>query len=161
MLKPALVPRPLWGRSVYNRLPRKQWESLRRTVLAAAANTCTHCSMQYDSHMVCHEVWAHDDLKHVATLKGFEIVCRDCDSVGHLGKSLLIGGKKGDKGTADRGAQAVAHLMSVNGITKKQANQLIDEAFGKWMERSRHKTWAVEIAPELIKQYPVLSDLEL
>jgi hypothetical protein len=161
MLTPALVPSPLWGRSVYKCLPRKRWESLRRTVLEAAGNRCTHCAKQYDSHMVCHEVWAYDDLKHVATLTAFEIVCRDCDSVGHLGKSLLIGSKKGDEGTADRGEQAVAQLMRVNGITKQQANKLIDDAFGKWIERSKHKTWAVEVAPELIEKNPVLSDLEL
>lgn len=116
-LTPALVPHPLWRKSVYNALPRKRWEALRRTVQEAAANACIHCGAKYDSHMVCHEVWAYDDVKHVATLTAFEIVCRDCNSVLHLGKSLLIGGRKGDKGTADRGEQAVAQLMKVNRIT--------------------------------------------
>ena len=161
MLTPALVPRPLWGRSVYNRLPRKQWESLRRTVLEVAANTCTHCAEQYDSHMVCHEVWTYDDVKHVATLTAFEIVCRDCDSVLHLGKSLLIGAKKHDEGSAERGDQAVKQLMKVSGITKRQANTLIDDAFGRWMDRSKHKTWAVKIARELIERHPVLASLTL
>jgi hypothetical protein len=160
-LVPAMVPRPLWGRSVYNRLPRKQWEKLRRTVLEAAANTCNRCAAHYESHMVCNEVWQYDDQQHVATLKAFEIVCRDCDSVLHLGKSLLIGGKRGDEGTAERGEQAVAQLMKVNGITKQQANKLIDDAFGKWMDRSKRKTWAIQIAPEVVETFPILTDLAL
>jgi len=111
--------------------------------------------------MVCHEVWAYDDLNHLATLTAFEIVCRDCDSVLHLGKSLLIGGKRGDEGTTERGEQAVAQLMKVNGITKKQANKLIDDAFGQWIDRSKHRTWAIQIAPDLIGKHPVLTDIQL
>ncbi|HEY2975893.1 MAG TPA: hypothetical protein VGJ48_25490 [Pyrinomonadaceae bacterium] len=164
-LMPAMVPHPLWGRGVYNELRRtqrrKQWEALRRTVLEAAANTCARCAARYDSHMVCNEIWQYDDQQHIATLKAFEIVCRDCDSVLHLGKSLLIGGKRGDEGTAERGEQAVKQLMKVNGIKKKEANKLIDDAFGQWMDRSKHKTWAMQIAPELIENHPVLTDLEL
>ncbi len=164
-LMPAMVPRPLWGRSVYNELRRtrrrKQWEALRRTVLEAAANTCARCSAQYDSHMVCNEIWQYDDQQHIATLNAFEIVCRDCDSVLHLGKSLLIGGKRRDQGTAERGEQAVNQLMKVNGIKKKEANKLILGAFDKWLERSDHLTWAIEIAPELIEKHPVLTELKL
>jgi ribosomal protein L32 len=99
MLAPTLVPRPLYGRSVYNELRntkrRKQWEALRRAMLDAAANTCAHCGAIYESHMVCNEVWAYDDQNHVATLTGFEMVCRDCDSVLHYGKSMLISEAKG------------------------------------------------------------------
>jgi hypothetical protein len=164
-LTPALVPRPLFGRSVYNELRRtkrrKQWEALRRTVLEAASNTCARCAATYDSRMVCNELWAYDDINHIATLTAFEIVCRDCDSVLHFGKSLLIGSKKGDEAMANRADQAIVHLMKVNGITEKQAHNLIDDAFGKWMERSKHKTWAIQIAPELIDKHPALVDLKL
>lgn len=164
-LMPAMVPRPLWGRSVYNELRktkrRKQWDALRRTMLEAAANTCARCAAQYDSHMVCNEIWQYDDETHTATLKAFEIVCRDCDSVLHLGKSLIIGGKRGDDGTEERGEQAVRQLMKVNNITKRQAMKMIDDAFGQWMDRSEHEIWAVQIAPELIEQHPILTDLQL
>jgi hypothetical protein len=164
-LIPAMVPRPLWGRSVYNELRktkrRNAWDALRRTVLDTAANTCARCSAHYDSYMVCNEIWHYDDKAHIATLKAFEIVCRDCDSVLHFGKSLVIGGKRGDEGTVDRADQAVKQLMKVNGITKGQAMKLIDDAFGKWMDRSEHDTWAIQIAPELIGKHPVLTDLEL
>lgn len=164
-LTPALVPGPLQGRSVYNELRkskrRKQWEALRRAVLEAAANTCTHCKASYESRMVCHEVWAYDDLNNVATLKAFEIVCRDCDSVLHFGKTFLIDGRKGDKAMDSLADQAIAHLMKVNGITKRQAMKMIGDAFGLWMERSEHETWAIQIASELIEQYPILADIKL
>jgi hypothetical protein len=95
----------LQGRSVYNELNetkrRKEWEALRRTVLEAAVNTCTHCKASYESRMVCHEVWAYDDLNHITTLTGFELVYRTCDSVLHFGKTLLIGSRKGDDAMDD------------------------------------------------------------
>lgn len=164
-LTPALVPSPLQGRSVYNELyktkRRKEWDVLRRTVLEAAANTCTHCKASYESRMVCHEVWAYDDLNHIATLIAFELVCRDCDSVLHFGKTLLIGGRKGDDAMDDLADQAIAHLMKVNGITRRQAMKMIDDAFGKWMDRSEYETWSIEIAPELIEKHPILANLKL
>jgi hypothetical protein len=160
-----LIPSPLQGRSVYNELRRtqrrKQWEALRRSVLEAAANACTHCGAVYESRMVCHEVWAYDDSEHIATLTAFEIVCRDCDSVLHFGKTLLIGGRKGDEEMAKLADQAIAQLMKVNGISEREAHKLVDDAFGKWMDRSKHKTWAIRIAPELIASYPALADLKL
>jgi hypothetical protein len=111
--------------------------------------------------MVCNEIWQYDDDKHTAMLKAFEIVCRDCDSVLHFGKSLVIGGMRGDEGTADRADQAVKQLMKVNGITKRQAMKMLDDAFGQWRDRSDHETWAIQIAPELIEKYPLLTDLKL
>lgn len=159
MLAPTLIPRPLYGRSVYNELRntkrRKQWEALRRTVLEAAANTCAHCGAIYESHMVCNELWAYDDQNHIATLTAFEVVCRDCDSVLHYGKSMLISEAKG----IDRDERAILHLMKVNAITNDQAHTLILDALAKWYGRSQHKTWAVQIAQELVSKYPILDGL--
>jgi hypothetical protein len=157
-LKPALVPRPLWGRSLYRKLPRKQWQALRRSVLEAAANTCAYCAAVYEKNMVCHEVWAYDDLNHVATLTAFEIGCRDCDSVSHFGHTLV---SAGDDALDDRGDHVIAQLMKVNGISEREAHKLLDDAFGKWMDRSKHKTWAIQIAPELIERHPILTDVKL
>lgn len=92
------------GRSVYNLLNktrrRKHGESLRRVELEAAASTCARCSANYNSHMVCNEIWHYDDEAHTATLKVFEIVCRDWDSVLHFGKSLVIGDSRAVFGPA-------------------------------------------------------------
>lgn len=159
-LVPALVPAPLWGRSVHNALTRKKWEALRRTVLANSGNTCRHCDAQYESGMVCHEVWEYDDADHVATLAQLIIVCRDCNSVLHLGKSLLIGQKGGMSGVVDRGEQAVRHLMRVNSISDTEARSLITNAFKTHKARSRHN-WRVEIGARLFEEHPVLRELKL
>jgi len=159
-LTPALVPAPLWGKSVYNTLPRKQWESLRRTVLEEAANTCGHCEARYESGMVCHEAWEYDDRKHVATLTAFVIVCRDCNSVLHLGKSLLIGQKKGEAGLVERGELAVEHLRKISGITDQEARKLIKDAFKTHSARSR-KIWTIQVAPNLVEKHPILAKLKL
>jgi len=79
----------------------------------------------------------------------------------HFGKTLLIDGRKGDGLTGTLADQAIVHLMKVNGIKKPQASKLIDDAFGQWMERSKRKTWAIQIPPELIKLFPILDGLRL
>lgn len=38
----------------------------------------------------------------------------------HFGKTLLIGGRKGDEGTAKLADHAIAQLIKVNGITRRQ-----------------------------------------
>lgn len=159
-LTPALVPAPLWGRSVYNTLPRKQWELLRQVVLEAAANTCQHCEAQYEKGMICHEVWEYDDQKQVATLTALVIVCRDCNSVLHLGKSLLIGQKKGESGLVERGEQAVEHLKKINRITDQEARKLIKDAFKTHSARSR-QAWQIQIASNLVEKHPILAELKL
>jgi hypothetical protein len=126
--------------------------------LEAAANTCTYCAVVYEKNMVCHEVWAYHDLKHVVTLKAFEIACRDCDSVSHFGHTLV---SAGEDGLDDRGDHLIAQLMKVNGISEREAHKLLDDAFGKWMDRSKHKKWLMQIAPELIEKHPALAGLNL
>ena len=79
--------------------------------------------------MVCHEVWEYDDLNGVATLVELLIVCRDCNSVLHVGMSLVIGSKRGKSEIVDRGEQALQHLRKVNRITRKEARKLVDDAF--------------------------------
>jgi len=157
---PALVPAPLWGKSVHNALTRKNWRSLRQTVLEAAANTCRYCEAQYDSGMICHEVWAYNDEDYTATLIEFVMVCRDCNAVLHVGKSLLIGDRKGSAGMLDRGEQAVQHLRNVNAITDQEARELIKDAFKTYSERSR-RAWDIHIAAHIIEKHPLLAGLEL
>jgi hypothetical protein len=132
-LLPGLVPEPLWGKSVCNVLRntgcRSAWEKLRGTVLEESSNKCHYCSASYESHMVCHEVWEYDDLNGVATLVELLIVCRDCNSVLHVGMSLVIGSKRGKSEIVDRGEQALQHLRKVNRITRKEARKLVDDAF--------------------------------
>jgi hypothetical protein len=57
-LVPALVPAPLWGRSVHQLLratPRGgDWKRLRADVVARAGGECHVCGQHEDRFMVCH-----------------------------------------------------------------------------------------------------------
>lgn len=75
----------------------------------------------------------------------------------HYRKTMLIAEKMG----TDRDDQAVAHKMKVNGITEGEARDLILDALGQWIIRSKRKTWAIQIAPELADKHPVLAGLVL
>lgn len=58
-LMPALVPAPLWGRSVYQILRATRrggaWKRLRADVVDRAGGDCHVCGTHQDRFMVCHE----------------------------------------------------------------------------------------------------------
>ncbi len=110
--------------------------------------------------MICHEVWDYDDQKNIATLSDFVMVCRDCNGVLHIGKSLLVADRKGSAGMVDRGEQAIEHLKKVNGITDQLARELIKNAFKTYSARS-HRSWDIHISPHLIEKHPILMGLKL
>lgn len=161
-LIPALVPASLWGRSVYNALRqtgrRKEWETLRLKILEGSANKCHYCATYYERHMVCHEVWEYADDKRIATLTTLVIACRNCNFVLHMGKASLIAEKYGTTEQMDK--QILKQLRTVNRISKKEAEYLIEEAAMLFVIRSPRK-WRVRIASDLIRQHPVLSGLKL
>jgi hypothetical protein len=80
-LVPALVPEPLWGRSVYQLLRASRrggaWKRLRADVVARAGGACHVCGERQERFMVCHEVWDYDDDAGVATLMAFALNCWD------------------------------------------------------------------------------------
>lgn len=61
-------------------------------------------------------------------------LCPNCHMVKHIGLA----------GIQNRGEQALKHLMKVNKMTKKEAEDYILKAFEKWGERSS-KTWKLDI----------------
>jgi hypothetical protein len=61
VLMPEMVSRPLWGRSVYRRLPKRQWEKLRTEVLIETGGRCEICGVCQEKGMTCHEVWQYND----------------------------------------------------------------------------------------------------
>ena len=168
VLKPAMVPVPLWNRSVCQVLgpKRKAWRSIRQQVIDAVSGTCDYCTKQYDNgkNMVCHEVWEYDDHNHTATLADFALACRDCNFVLHPGAALEVGFRQeaaGKGSIAQRGNLAVEHLSSVNGITVKDAHTMLGQALKLHRERSRHKEWQIVIPGHMIEKYPSLDGLTL
>jgi hypothetical protein len=152
-LKPELVPRPLWGRSVFGRLKDSgrsgEWQKLRRAVLDDASDTCAYCGYAATSHLICHEEWHYDDARAVVMLIGFAIACQYCNLVLHIGRA----------GTrdVDRGEEAIAHMMKVNQMTEPEAKAIIRDAFAEWRRRSKKK-WTFEVAPDVATRFPIVVD---
>lgn len=107
MLRPALVPEPLWGVSASNLLTRKQWQTIRTEMLQRDEHRCVYCGQQQEKGLICHEVWTYDEDTRVATLSAMSIVCRACSGVLHIGLTA----KRGYKG------QALQHMATTNGTT--------------------------------------------
>jgi hypothetical protein len=146
-IRPELVPEPLWGRSGSNLLSRKDWGAIRIPELEKARHCCAVCSIPGPG-LICHEQWAYDDDLRTATLSGFEVHCKSCDLVTHMGRAMSHG----------MGDQAIAQFCLINKATPSEAERVYQEAFRLWQKRSR-ATWSLRVAEAVLQQYPQLSAL--
>ncbi|MFC1893311.1 hypothetical protein ACFLYR_04650 [Chloroflexota bacterium] len=128
----SLVPKILWGKSLRNLLARNEWEAIRQLELDRADKRCEVCGHQ-GIGLICHEVWEYDDERHIATLKGFQIVCRTCDMVHHIGRAGAIG----------RGEEAIQHLIKVNSLSGTEVIKQLQAALGTWVERNKYD-WTID-----------------
>lgn len=152
LLTPELVPRPLWGRSVYRSVRRSVWDgAIRRRVLEEAGGKCEICAGSYETGMICHEVWHYDDEVHSALLMGFKLICKDCNFVHHFGKASTLG----------LAEDAVRHLIRVNAIGEDEARTLVSEAIRLWLQRSSIDNWIVAISNDLVARFPFLSGVAI
>ena len=147
-LYPELVPKPLWGLSGANLLSRKAWESIRQSELEKAHRCCAVC-LSTDSRLICHEQWAYDDENGTATLRGFEIHCKKCDLVTHMGRARAHG----------MGEEAIAQFCAINHTLPDQAKETYRKAFSLWQLRNQ-KNWTLRVAEIILQQYPELSLLQ-
>jgi hypothetical protein len=123
-----------------------QWKVLSKTVYDAAYSLCQICGGVGPKHPVeCHEIWHYNDKTLVRTLIGMISLCPDCHMVKHFGLATI-------QGKQDR---ALAHLMKVNGLKKREAEEYIVQAFETWNKRSK-KQWTLDLS--LLEQYGI--DLE-
>jgi hypothetical protein len=147
-LLPELVPKPLWGISAYRLLGRgKAWKAIRQAALEAAGQRCCICRST-GSGLTCHERWAYDDRRGIAMLTGFQIHCRNCDAVTHMGRAAA-------RGLAEH---AMAHFCRVNGVTKEKAREAFSSAMSVWRSRNR-RAWTTEVAGPLVELCPQLAVL--
>ena len=129
LLTVDVVPVPCWWANLRSVLPKYEWDYLRRTSYRKANWLCEICGGKGKKHPVdCHEIWEYDDAKHVQSLKGLISLCPPCHNVKHIGLSERRG--KGD--------EARMHLRKVNGWTREEAEQHIQESLNVCAERSKH-----------------------
>jgi len=131
-----LVPASSFYNNVRSNVSQAEWDVLRKDCYKKAEYKCEVCSGKGPKHPVeCHEIWNYDDESCEQTLKGLIALCPNCHSTKHFGYARISGKEKEIK----------AHMMKINCLTDKQADDYIEEVFNIWEERSKKK-WTLDIS---------------
>lgn len=131
VLRPWLVPSPLWGKNLRAILSKDDWDRVRRHAYEEAGRRCRVCGGCGPQWPVeADEGFAYDDDALTHTLMGVIGLCPTCHEVRHWGKTIMKG----------REEAAFDHLRRVNGWSEEAAISAIDEAFEMWEWRSS-RSW--------------------
>lgn len=131
-----LVPSSSWFDNVRTRVPKTEWDFLRKKVYAEADNQCEICRGRGRDHAVeCHERWHYDDEKKIQRLDGLIALCPPCHKVKHIGLAEV-------RGCYD---EAIAQLCRVNKWDSIEATEYVQAVFELWNLRSRQE-WEVDIS---------------
>jgi len=132
-LEIELVPRTVWFSSLYHMLPLEIWASIREKHIQTTGARCEICGSS-QRPLQLHEMWQYDDEKHIQKLLGFELLCRKCHSIQHIGLAMIRAGAGGVN--YDMLAE---HFCRVNRCSRQDFDRHVDKAFKVWRERSKHK----------------------
>lgn len=125
VLLPELVPSTAWCNNLRSELPAARWDVIRRFVYQRAGYRCEVCGGKGEKHPVeCHEVWEYQ--KKIQRLAGLVALCPACHECKHIGLAEING----------RMEAVVEHMVKVNGQSRAEVLDVIDEAFETWRERS-------------------------
>jgi hypothetical protein len=130
-----LVPETCFFSNVRSVLTKTQWANISKQVRAKVYDICQICGSSKRQPLHAHEVWHYDDTNYIQTLVGMIALCRSCHQVKHFGFARMQG----------REEQALKHLMKINKITKKEAEEHITNSFQQWAGRSKHH-WKLDIS---------------
>lgn len=134
-----LVPRSAWYSNVRSNVTQEQWDFIRRVVYRRAKYLCEICGVG-NAKIHAHEIFSYDDKLHLQKLEKIMALCPKCYMVKHIGLATVKG----------NGDIALRHLMRVNEITKKEANEYINYQFKVWEHRSKFQ-WTLNI--EYLNQF--------
>lgn len=132
-----MVPQTSWYDNLRKRLPKADWDRLRKKVYAQYNYRCAIC--QTEGRLHCHELWLYDDEQHIQRLVGFVALCPLCHFVKHLGFATSMA----EEGRLDF-ERVVRHFMRVNRCSRSDFEARRDEAFQQWHTRSQ-SPWQVNI----------------
>lgn len=138
ILNIELVPRTVWYKNVRSKIPKTEWDKIRKKVYSDYDYKCGICGIS--GRMNCHEIWEYDDIKHVQILKGFIALCDKCHGVKHFGLAVI----KAKEGVIDYN-DIVSHFCKVNKCSKAGFYGHMKKVFEKWKERNLHK-WEIDMS---------------
>jgi len=134
-----LVPSSCWFTNVRSCVDVRDWDRLRRRVYGRAGQRCEVCGAEPDHdrdvRLEAHERWDFLETPRVQKLIRLICLCNQCHEVTHFGFAQV-------QGTDQR---ALAHLMTVGGLSRRQAEEHVQRAFRTWEARSR-ATWTLDLS---------------
>ena len=137
-----LVPRSSWGKSLSQLARttgsgfRSTWDKIRERELERCGYKCEICGVSGEKgDLLCHEKWCYDESDYTQRLTGYEVVCKNCNLILHMGRTKVIG-------LVD---EAFAHFQSVTGLGKNEFIKANNESTLEWCVRSKH-TWKIDIS---------------
>ena len=134
-LEIELVPKTAWFTNLRSRLPKAQWDVVRKKCYAKANYRCEICGGKGTKHPVeCHEKWNFGDGK--ITLIGLIALCPSCHECKHPGLAGIRG----------RGEHVIKHLMKINEITRQEAEDMLSKAFKTYHEMSKTPSWEIDFS---------------
>lgn len=139
ILTSELIPQTCFYTNVRSNVSKSEWDRIRKKSYKQYNNVCGVCGdsgkNQGANHAVeCHEIFEYDDINHVQKLVALIALCPYCHKCKHPGLAQINGETE----------IVIAQLMKVNGMTKKEAEDYLEECFKVWQERSQHN-WALDI----------------
>jgi len=137
-LEIELVPKPLWGKSLANMLPKAQWEALRAQRIQEKGARCEICGQA--GRVELHEIWKYDDERHIQRLLGLELLCVLCHSIKHFGRTQTLA----SRGEVDL-KPIVAHFCKFNSCGLQDLKAHWRSTYEIWKERSKHH-WTQDLS---------------
>lgn len=128
-----LIPATSWFTNVRSAVTQAEWTRLRQGCYARAGHRCEVCGGRGERW----PVEAHEEFEYeggVQRLLRLVALCPMCHKVKHFGLARVNGEQE----------QAGQHLMRVNGWTRRQAHDHVQQAFAVWEERSR-QSWTLDL----------------
>ena len=134
-----MVPRSCWFTNVRTCVSTRDWERLRRMILARAGQQCEACGAGEDRSvrrwLEAHERWAYDEPTGTQTLRRLICLCSACHLVTHFGHANVTG----------RTYEALMHLRAATGWSEERAWAHIDAAGDLWQKRST-RVWRLDLS---------------
>lgn len=134
-----LIPQTSWFENVRRAVDTRDWDRLRLMVYRRAGHRCEACGAASGRdrgvRLDAHERFTYDIPSGIQRLVRLVCLCHWCHTATHMGMA-------GVRGVRD---EAIAHLMTVTGMSPGQTEEHIDEAFARWERRSR-VSWQVDLS---------------